>query len=453
MQRLNPTGSLLRARPFVARHDYVYALLCLLNINMGALNLCATPKGADEGWEKGAAHTRTLTLTLTLNLTPPSAQTAFAYGLLEDMESVFREMTPEARQRVRRRVTQSGGLPVSRDTPSYTAVLLVLHGGRAVDSANSSARSGDFCRQSEQESPVGPVAESKIGGRAYGGAWGQVGSGEEDGEDWAGGRKAAKNEAAERVRKLSQCTVTNPPPDHPGAAHHARGQRAPHNTTREEQGGSPGIAESKEGEGSPAKKMTHLADLPDLGFDRDQPTLVELKKQRVRVNLGLPKTASSAENSANRHGSRHRHGQAARGRCESGVEGSGGSESKGTPSRGQERDEKENGGGKRNRKRRPVPSSATQNPWSLLSQEFLCSINKHMMKEPTRSPHGHAFETSTILLWLESRGDVCPLTGKPLHKEDLVPDRDLRTRIMRWHIQKTTVGAGSVLEGDDIYDF
>ncbi|CAM9838706.1 unnamed protein product, partial [Choristocarpus tenellus] len=38
MHRLNPTGSLLRARLFVARHDYIFALLCLLNINMGALN-------------------------------------------------------------------------------------------------------------------------------------------------------------------------------------------------------------------------------------------------------------------------------------------------------------------------------------------------------------------------------------------------------------------------------
>ncbi|CAN0497761.1 unnamed protein product, partial [Scytosiphon promiscuus] len=48
------------------------------------------------------------------------------------------------------------------------------------------------------------------------------------------------------------------------------------------------------------------------------------------------------------------------------------------------------------------------------NQEFLCAINGHMMKQPARSPHGHVFELSTILLWLESRGRVCPFTGKPL---------------------------------------
>lgn len=56
------------------------------------------------------------------------------------------------------------------------------------------------------------------------------------------------------------------------------------------------------------------------------------------------------------------------------------------------------------------------------------------------------------------------------HAEELMPDEDLRTRVMRWHIQKTTAqlsgtankrdrdggGGGSrseSLEGDDIYDF
>lgn len=55
----------------------------------------------------------------------------------------------------------------------------------------------------------------------------------------------------------------------------------------------------------------------------------------------------------------------------------------------------------------------------LVDQEFLCAINGHMMKHPARSPHGHVFEYSTILLWLESRGRVCPFTGKPLCKGEV----------------------------------
>jgi U-box domain len=79
--------------------------------------------------------------------------------------------------------------------------------------------------------------------------------------------------------------------------------------------------------------------------------------------------------------------------------------------------------------------------------EFLCAINSHIMKQPVRSPHGHVFERSTILLWLETRGRVCPLTGKPLIADELVTDEELRSRIMRWHIQRTSMNAKPVLEG------
>ena len=35
-----------------------------------------------------------------------------------------------------------------------------------------------------------------------------------------------------------------------------------------------------------------------------------------------------------------------------------------------------------------------------------------------------------------------------------MPDEELRTRVMRWHIQKTGVNVErGGLEGDDIYDF
>lgn len=74
MQRLNPTGSLLRARPFVARHDYIFALLCFLNVNMGALNTSATLVGVeDSGGDL-------------------SLETVLAQGLLDDMAGVFQEV-------------------------------------------------------------------------------------------------------------------------------------------------------------------------------------------------------------------------------------------------------------------------------------------------------------------------------------------------------------------------
>jgi len=86
--------------------------------------------------------------------------------------------------------------------------------------------------------------------------------------------------------------------------------------------------------------------------------------------------------------------------------------------------------------------------------EFACEINGHLMKDPVRAPNGHVFEKATILLWLETRGSVCPLTGDALCAEDLVPDKELRSKIMRHHIShafKQDNGASEL--GDDLYDF
>jgi hypothetical protein len=39
LRRLNPTQQLLRASAFCRFHDYIFALICMLNVNMGALDL------------------------------------------------------------------------------------------------------------------------------------------------------------------------------------------------------------------------------------------------------------------------------------------------------------------------------------------------------------------------------------------------------------------------------
>jgi hypothetical protein len=39
LRRLNPTLQLLRASAFCRYHDYIFALICMLNINMAALDL------------------------------------------------------------------------------------------------------------------------------------------------------------------------------------------------------------------------------------------------------------------------------------------------------------------------------------------------------------------------------------------------------------------------------
>jgi len=76
-------------------------------------------------------------------------------------------------------------------------------------------------------------------------------------------------------------------------------------------------------------------------------------------------------------------------------------------------------------------------------EEFACAINGHLMKDPVVTPRGNRFERATILLWLKSQGSVCPITGQPLTVEDVKPDKELKTRIMRHHIQKAVVQQNS----------
>ncbi len=105
LQRLNPTLQILQASTFIRHHEYIFALLCMLNVNMGALDLSKTADEKDESFQ--------------------------AHSLLHDLASLFNQMDPGAQTRVYKKVVSSGALPISRDTPSYVAVMSVLHGGAA----------------------------------------------------------------------------------------------------------------------------------------------------------------------------------------------------------------------------------------------------------------------------------------------------------------------------------
>jgi hypothetical protein len=108
LRRLNPTASILKASSFVLRHHQIYSLLCLLNVNMGALDLSRTYANDSSVVDAYRAH-----------------------ALLHEMATIFSEMDKSAQAEVYRRVISAGSLPISRDTPSYVAVMSVLHGGAA----------------------------------------------------------------------------------------------------------------------------------------------------------------------------------------------------------------------------------------------------------------------------------------------------------------------------------
>jgi len=45
LRELNPTKVILKAAAFCRYHEYLFALLCMLNVNMGALDLSAAATG------------------------------------------------------------------------------------------------------------------------------------------------------------------------------------------------------------------------------------------------------------------------------------------------------------------------------------------------------------------------------------------------------------------------
>lgn len=102
LRRLNPTAQILRASAFCRHHEYIFALLCMLNINMGALNISNSHKSGEED--------------------------LYATQLLAQLASIYHSMNASERMRVCKRVQFSGALPISRDTESYTAMMSVLDG-------------------------------------------------------------------------------------------------------------------------------------------------------------------------------------------------------------------------------------------------------------------------------------------------------------------------------------
>ena len=83
---------------------------------------------------------------------------------------------------------------------------------------------------------------------------------------------------------------------------------------------------------------------------------------------------------------------------------------------------------------------------------FLCSMNKHIMKNPVKTPEGLYYERDTIMLWLEKYGNTCPINKTPLQSTQLVADKELQMKITEWHIVKTMDRNKLVLGKDDDFD-
>lgn len=256
LRKFNPTGQMLRARAFCVYHEYIFALLCMLNINMGALDL-SQPASTDE-------------YTSVDGFNP--------HALLNDLAIVYALMDKEKQSRVYKRVMSSGALPLCRDTPSYAAVMSVLLGG--------------------------------VAGQLSYGVGGQVSRAESEavneGEDevWDS-RAEAKKSHADRMAALRFVEEYTAAPDT------ARGGTAA-TAASEEQVGAPAVADSKESappsafaisvaianaadekatSKQQAASLRLLGDLPSLQPDRTSKQ--HRDNVRIALNLQLPSEAKA----------------------------------------------------------------------------------------------------------------------------------------------------------------
>ena len=85
----------------------------------------------------------------------------------------------------------------------------------------------------------------------------------------------------------------------------------------------------------------------------------------------------------------------------------------------------------------PVPAAVstmeveTIKEGDLEIESFLCPITQELMKDPVRTPYGHAFERENIELWITKHAN-CPITRQPLRKEDLMPDYTVKSAITEY---------------------
>lgn len=370
LRRLNPTSSLLRAGAFVAHHDYLLTLVCLVNVNMGALDMScqsgeggAASKAPDGAEDAGAAEDPLLE-----GAGAGVAEAYYARTLLMQLRSVVGRLDEERRRRVVGRLQSSSALPVMRDTPSFAAIQGML--------------------MSREEL----LAEAKAGADAAASEGAGAGEG-------AGGGEGALDGAV----SFGETTHFQQSRSEAKAAAAARlSERGP---------------KEKEEEAAPAdRKFRLLGDLPPLEQRR--------AREPVNVELKLPELDGGAPK-LNLRKARKKKG--ARRRDEAAAKPSG------------------------------APAVAPREVDGV-PPEFACRINGHLMKDPVRTPAGLTFERETIVLWLRTRGSICPITGDPLAVDDLREDAQLRQAIMRWQISNllryNAEAAADATDGyADVYDF
>mmetsp|Transcript_517 Transcript_517/g.564 ORF Transcript_517/g.564 Transcript_517/m.564 type:complete len:101 (-) Transcript_517:30-332(-) len=64
-------------------------------------------------------------------------------------------------------------------------------------------------------------------------------------------------------------------------------------------------------------------------------------------------------------------------------------------------------------------------------ESFLCPITQQIMKDPVMTKYGHLYERTAIEAWID-KNNACPMTSKPLTREDIFPAYAVKNAIQEY---------------------
>ena len=464
LSRVNPTFSLMRCSEFMVRHDFIFSLVLQLNVNMGAFDT-------------------------SMEVMRESITDAFAaFSLLQQVAGCYAAMGETSRQRVLRRFEESSALPLARDTPSYAAVLGILWGGgsgqleqlqRLQACALTQQRDADDEREDDECDDddddgldINPFA---------------MPDDDEIGEALAlrDSRAALKLDSHERITaakfkaelaELAELQAQLEANDELDATPRITGAElaeladAEWSDDEDDRGKVSGMDAAPVGG---VMSLTGEFGDADRAIAQEAAAAAASADQSIRATRGpVAGSAGTAKAKKKKDKAAAKARAAAQPRAPEAEEDTEAPRALrllgDLPSLEMKRSDLAgfltpdlqlpgvNGTAKPvNKQSISAPSNAAADKGSDAPRELRCAINGHLMRDPVRSKNGTVYERSTIELWLRTRGSVCPITNEPLTREELTPDPELRTAIMRFHIKSATTSApANGGEADaDIYDF
>ncbi|WVZ73751.1 hypothetical protein U9M48_022028 [Paspalum notatum var. saurae] len=88
------------------------------------------------------------------------------------------------------------------------------------------------------------------------------------------------------------------------------------------------------------------------------------------------------------------------------------------------------------------PAAAASEP--AVPSNFLCPISLDMMRDPVTAPTGITYDRGSVEEWLQRGNSTCPVTGRPLRPEDLIPNHATRRMIQEWCVANRALGVERV---------